>query len=155
MVCLGNICRSPMAAAVARAMVEQAGLGSSVVVESFGTAGYHTGECADPGADAALRRRWWPAGGHRARRIGAADIAAADLVLCADRANLAEVRRLADPDADATKIRLLRSYDSVGSVGDDEVPDPWGGGDAEFDRALAIIERACSGLVGQLARTPR
>jgi protein-tyrosine phosphatase len=144
-----------MAAAVARAMVEQGGLDSSVVVESFGTAGYHAGECADPEAVAALRRRRWPASGHRARRISPADIVAADLVLCADRGNLVEVRRLAGVDNDGTKIQLLRSYDSEATVGDDEVPDPWGGGDAEFDRALTIIERACRGLVGQLARTPR
>lgn len=155
MVCLGNICRSPMAAAVAGTMVKEAGLAASVVVESFGTAGYHTGEKTHPGADAALRRRGWPAGGHRARRLRPADIAIADLVLCADRANLAEVRRLAGDDVDAAKIRLLRSYDPSVDPGDDEVPDPWGGDDADFDHTLVLIERACHGLVGQLANTPR
>jgi protein-tyrosine phosphatase len=157
MVCLGNICRSPMAAAVAGAMIEQAGLSGQVVVESFGTAGYHLGERADPSADAALRRRGWPAGDHRARRIRAADVVAADLVLCADRANLAEVLRLAGPDvraSDASKVRLLRSYDPEANAGD-EVPDPWGGDDSEFDRSLDLIERACRGLVGQLAGTRR
>lgn len=155
MVCLGNICRSPMAAAVAGAMIEQAGLSGEVIVESFGTAGYHSGEGADPGADAALRRRGWPAGGHRARRIGAADVAMADLVLCADRSNLAEVRRIAGPGADASRLRLLRSFDPGADPDDDEVPDPWGGGDVDFDRSLELIERACRGLVGQLAGTRR
>ncbi len=155
MICLGNICRSPMAAAVAGAMVEQAGLSGRVAVESFGTAGYHVGEGADPRADAALRRRGWPAGGHRARRLEPADIAGSDLLLCADRANLREVRRTAGPGTDAAKVCLLRSYDPDATPADDEVPDPWGGGEAAFDLALVMIERACRGLVGQLAAARR
>jgi len=154
MVCLGNICRSPMAKAVAAAMVDEAGLGGEVVVESFGTAGYHEGDGAHPGAEAALRRGGWPAGVHRARMLRAGDLAAADLVLCADRANLSDVRRLAGA-AGADKVRLLRSYDPQASPGDDEVPDPWGGDDREFDLVLALIERSCRGLVGELARSPR
>ncbi len=150
MVCLGNICRSPMAEAVAGALIEQAGLADALTVESFGTAGYHEGEGADPRSEAALCRRGWPSGGHRARRLRATDITAADLVLCADRDNLADVRRLAATSADASKARLLRSYDPGVLPGDDEVPDPWSGGDAEFDKALVLIERACRGLVAQL-----
>ena len=149
MVCLGNICRSPMAAAVASAMVAECGLADTVTVESFGTAGYHRGEAADRRAEAALRRRGWPAGGHRARQITAHDVIAADLVLCADRANLAAVRRLA-PDP-GEKVRLLRSFDPQVGADDEEVPDPWDGDDAAFDEALALIEAACRGLVGQLA----
>jgi len=144
-----------MAAAVAAAMIEQAGLSDQIVVESFGTAGYHAGERADPKADAALRRRGWPSRGHRARRLRPDDVVAADLVLCADRANLADVRRVAETDADRSKVRLLRSYDPDATSPDDEVPDPWGGDDSEFDRSLGLIERACRGLVGQLAGTRR
>ncbi len=155
MVCLGNICRSPMAAAVMGAMVEREGLTDRVVVESFGTAGYHAGGCADPRAEAALRRAGWPARAHQARRLRPGDIAAADLVLCADRANLAEVRRLAGAEGDGAKVRLLRSYDPDAAIGDDEVPDPWGGANSEFDKALTLIEQACRGLVGQLADAPR
>ncbi len=155
MVCLGNICRSPMAEAVAQAMVEQAGLAGSVAVESFGTAGYHAGERADPQAVAALRRRGWPADGHRARQLRPADLAAVDVVLCADAANLADVRRLAGSGDDGAQVALLRSYDPVAVAGDDEVPDPWGGTDADFDRALALIERACRGLVDRLASSAR
>jgi len=155
MVCLGNICRSPMAAAVAAAMVDEAGLDGEVVVESFGTAGYHEGERAHPGAEAALRRGGWPAPGHRARMLRRADLAAADLVLCADRTNLDDVRRLAGTAEDIAKVRLLRSFDPEASPGDDEVPDPWGGDDIEFDLVLALIERSCRGLVGELAHPSR
>jgi protein-tyrosine phosphatase len=176
MVCLGNICRSPMAEAVARAMMGDAGLGSTVEVGSFGTAGYHKGEAADLRAVDALRRRGWPPGAHRARQLTAADVEAADLVLCADQANVNDVRRLAgrasagrasaggasaggvsgggvsgdQPDS-REKIRLLRSFDPEATPGDDEVPDPWSGGPADFDHTLELIERACRGLVAELA----
>lgn len=153
MVCLGNICRSPMAEAVARALVERAGLEGVVTVESFGTAAYHTGEGADPRAEAALRRRGWPAGGHRVRRIGPADVEAADLVLCADRSNVADVLRTAGPDVDCEKVRLLRSFDPDAAPGEDEVPDPWYGSAREFDAALGLIERCCAGLLEHLTAT--
>ncbi len=139
-----------MAEYVARALLDQAGLAGAVLVESFGTAGYHVGEAADPSADAALTRRGWPCGGHRARRITPADIARLDLILCADPANLADVTALAGAGADADRIRLLRSFDR--SAGPDAaVPDPWGLDDAGFDRSLEMIERACRGLVDELA----
>lgn len=154
MVCLGNICRSPMAESVGQAMVDRAGLGDRVTVESFGTAGYHVGAPADPGAAAALRRRGWPADGHRARRIGRSDVAGSDLVLCADHAVLADVRRLAGTDQDRARIMLLRSFDPAVTTADEDVPDPWGGDDAGFDRALDLIERACRGLVDRLAEPP-
>jgi protein-tyrosine phosphatase len=144
-----------MAAAVAAAMVEDAGLGGEVVVESFGTAGCHESEPAYRRATEALRRGGWPVIEHRARRLRPPDLAAADLVLCADRANLAEVRSLAGAGDGGAKVRLLRSYDSEAGPGDDEVPDPWGGDDAEFDQVLALLERACRGLVAELARASR
>src|SRR5580658_6747743 len=149
MICLGNICRSPMAAAVAAAMLDEAGTGS-VTVESFGTAGYHSGERMDRRAEAALRRHGWPSEGHRARRLERNNVAEADLLLCADRANLANVRRLAAPDTDLDKIVLLRSFDPTSHAGDDEVPDPWGGDDADFDESLTLIEQACRGLIEHL-----
>ncbi len=93
--CLGNICRSPMAAAVARGLIGEAGLGDRVAVESYGTAGYHIGERVDPRAEAALRRRVWTAAPHRARQLSIDDVKAADLLLCADRSNLHAVARLA------------------------------------------------------------
>ncbi len=155
MVCLGNICRSPMAEAVSRALVDQAGLGHRVTVESFGTAGYHIGESADPQAAAALRRRGWSADGHRARQIDSDNIAVTDLVLCADRPVLAAVRHLAGTEEHRSKVVLLRSFDPFGTPSDEEVPDPWGHAAAAFDRSLHLIERACRGLVAGLADPPR
>jgi protein-tyrosine phosphatase len=152
MVCLGNICRSPMAAAVAGGLIDEAGLGNQVAVESFGTAGYHVGETVDPRAEAALRRRGWTAAGHLARQLTIDDVKAADLLLCADRSNLDAVERIAaSGQDDVSKVRLLRSFDPHRGSGDDEVPDPWGGDDRDFDQALASIERSCRGLLEELA----
>ena len=71
-------------------------------------------------------------------------------MLCADRANLADVLALAGPGADVAGIRLLRSFDPDAGP-DAAVPDPWGMDAAGFDRALEMIERACRGLVEELA----
>jgi len=155
MVCLGNICRSPMAEAVGQAMVDQAGLNDRVVVESFGTAGYHVGSGADPRSLAALRRRGWPPPRARARRLTADDIARCAVLLCADHHNMSDVRRLARGESDRAKVHLLRSFDPAAAAGDDEVPDPWGGGAGDFDHALALIESACRGLVDHLADRTR
>jgi protein-tyrosine-phosphatase len=105
-----------------------------------------------------------------------ADVDAFDLVLCADRANLNDVLRLCanhlaeagpsgrsetgghedhrqpeDPGTPRGKVRLLRSFDPEARPGDDEVPDPWGGAPADFDHSLELIERACRGLLTDLA----
>lgn len=156
-VCHGNICRSPMAETVVRAELERAGLHGAVRVESFGTHGYHAGEGADPRAEAALARRGWPPRVHRARRITPEVLEHAELVLCADRDNLAQVRRLGRaaglPAEDVeARTRLLREFDPLVAAGDEDVPDPWYGGAADFDHALELIERSSAGLVEHLSR---
>ncbi len=122
-------------------------------MESFGTAGYHRGEKADPRAAAALRRRGMSADDHRARQITVRDLEQLDMVLCADRNNLSELRRL-DP-LSVGKIELLRTYDPDSSPGNEEVPDPYYGDDSDFDHALDLIEAACRGLVERLALAGR
>jgi protein-tyrosine phosphatase len=131
-------------------MFDEAGLSASVSVESFGTAGYHEGEGADPSADAALARRGWPSGRHRARRLRRSDLDQLDLVLCADRSNRSDVIALAGRSDGEDRVRLLRSYDPEAGP-EAAVPDPWGQDDTGFDRALDMIERACRGLVEELA----
>ena len=140
-----------MAEQVAKAMLSQAGRADEVSVESFGTVGNHVGEGAHSMAIEALLRRGWPYGGHSARRIAKADLANMDLVLCADRENLADLRRISTGIDHRGSIALLRDYDPIAQSGDDEVPDPWGMGAEDFDRALQMIERSCAGLLGQIA----
>jgi protein-tyrosine phosphatase len=150
LVCTGNICRSPMAEAVLRAQLAEAGLADDVVVDSAGTSGWHAGEDADPRARAALRRRGYELR-HAARGFDRAWFAERDLILALDEDNLKALRRLA-PDAEtASRIRLLRSYDA--DAGEElDVPDPYYGGADGFEHVLDLVERAGQALVAELRR---
>lgn len=150
-VCLGNICRSPMAESVLRYLVAETGLADQIVVDSFGTGGWHVGGGADPRTDEALRRRGYDTG-HRARQISAADIERATWVVGLDQQNVADLRDLAGPDADVGHIRTLRAFDPAAPPGA-EVPDPYYGDETDFEHALDLIEVACAGLLSELQAT--
>jgi protein-tyrosine phosphatase len=151
-VCLGNICRSPMAEVVFRARLADAGLDGRVHVESAGTGGWHVGEGADRRARTALRQRGYP-DGHEVRQIRAGDLGRFDLLVALDSANAADLRRLAAESPDPPEIRLLREFDAAvervdfDDLNELDVPDPYYDGAAEFDHALDLIEAACAGLV--------
>jgi protein-tyrosine phosphatase len=153
-VCLGNICRSPMGEAVLRRHVEAAGLDGRVVVESAGTGSWHVGGPADERAAATLARHGYPTD-HTARQFAAADFARFDLVLAADRSNFEDLVDLArhadDPEAAIAKVHLLRSFDPDASEGA-EVPDPYYGGEDGFDDVLDMLESAAHGVVANLQR---
>ena len=151
MVCLGNICRSPMAAAVLTSRVEQNGLADDIVVESAGTGSWHIGEQADPRARAALARRGYDGEQHRARQFRGESFDGVDLVLAMDRDNLRTLRRLAGDDAVAARVMLLREFDPDVADGDDlAVPDPYYGDERDFESGLDIIERSVDSLFAQL-----
>jgi len=138
-VCLGNICRSPLAEVVFDALAREEGI--DLEVDSAGTAGYHRGEQADPRARACAARHGL-AITHRARPLVDEDFDRFDLLLVMDESNLAEVRRRA-PDARArAKVRLLREHDAAGTG---EVPDPYYGGDEDFEHVFHLCERSASG----------
>jgi protein-tyrosine phosphatase len=148
MVCLGNICRSPMAAVVLDAQLRARGIAEEVVVSSAGTGDWHVGLPADPRTLAALRRRGYDGHDHRAQQITSPMIASQDLVLAMDEANLADLRSLSDP-ADHTRIRMLRTFDPQPSP-DATVPDPYFGDETDFEHALDLVETACHALADQL-----
>lgn len=138
-----------MASVVMRRLVADAGL--DVVVDSAGTGSWHIGGGANPPAAAALSRRQYDASDHVARQFGRSDFADYDLVVGLDRQNVRDLRRLA-PDADAAaKISLLRDHVPDGER-DQDVPDPYGGPDADFDHSLDLVEAACRGLLDELVR---
>jgi protein-tyrosine phosphatase len=147
-VCLGNICRSPMAEVVLRSKLAAAGLGDRVQVASAGTGDWHIGEGADPRTLTALTARGYDAGGHRARQFDAGWFDDYDLVLALDRRNLADLRATA-PMHRRGDVRLLRSFDPDAGT-DLDVPDPYYGGDDGFDVVLGVVERACTGLLEHL-----
>ena len=153
LVCLGNICRSPMADVVLNARLGEAGLSGTIEATSCGTGTWHIGEPMDPRAAAVLTEAGYDAGRHRARHFGA-DWHDHDLILTMDQSNRAEV--LAQLPADRhDRVRMFRSYDpGVGAADPDDVPDvpdPFYGGPAGFDEVLAIVERTARNLVGELA----
>ncbi|HEX4658315.1 MAG TPA: low molecular weight protein-tyrosine-phosphatase [Streptosporangiaceae bacterium] len=153
LVCLGNICRSPMAEVVLRAEIERAGLSGRVEVDSAGTGDWHLGEPMDSRARAELSRRGYDGAGHRARQFEASWFERYDLVLAMDGSNLARLRRMAPDREAAQRTALFLSFDPVraGSGGDLEVPDPYNGGPEEYALVFDLVRPAAVGLADQLA----
>ena len=154
LVCLGNICRSPMAEFAMRRLLDEQGLTDQVQVRSAGTGDYHIGERADPRAAAVLREHGYDPDGHRAAQFAADDLAQADLILALDASNAEKLRACAPDNAAAAKVRLLREFDPGldGSAdgADLDVPDPYYGGDEGFPHVLALVETSCRGLLEEL-----
>ena len=149
LVCLGNICRSPMAESVLRAELAAAGLDGAVVVDSAGTGDWHVGDSMDPGARAALASRGHDGSAHRARQIEPSWLPRRDLILAMDARNLADLRRMARGE-DADRIRLFSEVGGLSQTRD--IPDPWGGGPEEFGHVLDLLGAAAPVIVARLAR---
>ncbi|MBA3249245.1 MAG: low molecular weight phosphotyrosine protein phosphatase [Geodermatophilaceae bacterium] len=151
-VCLGNICRSPMASVVMRRLVADAGL--DIQVDSAGTGSWHVGGPADHSALRAMTKGGYDGSTHVARQFSARDFAAYDLVVGLDRQNVRDLRRMAPDPAAAAKIRLLRDFAPDGEP-DLDVTDPYGGPDDGFDEALEVVFAACRGLLDTLPAAAR
>jgi protein-tyrosine phosphatase len=150
-VCLGNICRSPMAERVLAAQLEQAGLAGRVLVDSAGTGDWHVGEPMDGRARAELSRRGHDASGHEARQIQPDWLDDYDLLLAMDRSNLAAVTALATGQpGPAGRIMLLRAFDPA-AADDAEVPDPYYGDADDYAEVFDLVDVAVKGLVSRLS----
>ncbi len=149
-VCLGNICRSPTAEGVMRALVEEAGLENDFYVDSAGTGGWHVGSAPDRRAAAAARARGLVLEG-AARQVRPEDFLDFDLLLAMDRSNERELRRMAPGEQERAKVRLLREFDPAAAAADDlDVPDPYYGGTGGFDAVFDLVRAACEGLLESL-----
>jgi protein-tyrosine phosphatase len=148
-VCLGNICRSPTAEAVARHRIAERGL-EGVEVESAGTGHWHVGNPPDARAAQTAARRDIVMEG-TARQFHPDDLGRVDLVVAMDRSNLADLQRLADQAAargiEPPPIRLLREWDPQATGDDRDVPDPYYGGPDGFDHVLDLITRSVDALL--------
>ncbi|WGL52343.1 low molecular weight phosphotyrosine protein phosphatase [Nocardioides sp. BP30] len=142
-VCLGNICRSPIAEVVLRARLDDVGL-RDVAVDSAGTGGWHVGEPMDPRAAATLLAAGYDPSRHRAQQWVPAWRDRFDLVLAMDAQNLSDLGGRGE------RTMLFREHDPAG-VGD--VPDPYYGSDDGFGEVLAMVERTADALVAELAAT--
>jgi protein-tyrosine phosphatase len=149
-VCMGNICRSPTAEAVMRAVVAREGLDGEVRIDSAGTGSWHVGNPPDRRSTAAAEARGIVLEG-AARQVTAEDFEDYDLLLAADAENVADLRRLAPDARAAEKIVLLRQFDPEAvAAGDLDVPDPYYGGPSGFEDVLDLVETACEGLLSSL-----
>ena len=150
-VCMGNICRSPMAKWIMQDICDKHGVAAKFELDSCGTGDWHAGEGADPrsakcGASHRLNIE------HVARQITRGDVQTFDLILAMDRANLRDVLSLG---ASRTKVRLIREFDPLLKDVDDrdrEVPDPYYGGEQGFEMMYEMLKRACEGLFATLQK---
>lgn len=143
-VCLGNICRSPMAEGMFRQIVEDAGVSSQFHIDSAGTGSWHIGRPPDPRAQQAMASRGIDISSQRARQIEREDFYRFDLLLAMDRSNYYRLLTLA-PDVCEEKVRLFLSY--APEIGVQDVPDPYFGGTEGFAYVLQLVEFACRGLL--------
>ncbi len=150
-VCTGNICRSPTAEGVLRHKLAAAGLGDRVVVESAGLVDWHVGDPPDPRAIARGRLRGYDLTALRARLFTPADYRGFDLILAMDRGHFDALMRNRPADARA-QVHLFLDF-APEPLTAREVPDPYYGGAADYDRALDLIEPGVEGLISTLKRT--
>jgi protein-tyrosine phosphatase len=146
-VCMGNICRSPTAEGVFRALVEREWPQGRLVIDSAGTHDYHVGRAAHPVSVAAAAARGFDLSTLRARQVEPGDFGRFDLVLAMDRSNLALLKSL-DGASTARHLGLFMGF-SERYPGQD-VPDPYGGAPAGFERVLDMVEDASLGLIRHL-----
>jgi protein-tyrosine phosphatase len=145
-VCLGNICRSPMAEGVLRHLVQQEGLADQFHIESVGTGTWHIGEPPHAGTQRELNAHGIDLGDKRARQVTASDIDRADYIVAMDRSNVRDLERFARDGALEDKTYLLLDFASASNVRD--VPDPYYEG--RFDRVYELVENGARGLLGHI-----
>ncbi len=145
-VCLGNICRSPIAEGVFRHLVDETGLTSSVRVDSAGTASYHIGELPDKRARQVCAERGIKLS-HRARALTEHDFETFDYILAMDKQNLSNILKI-QPANTKAKVMLMRDFDIKHKGA--EVPDPYYGEISDFEEVFDILERSCKELCSNI-----
>jgi len=143
-VCMGNICRSPMAEALFRHQVAAAGLSERFVIDSAGTGGWHTGAEPHAGTLAVLARHGVDPGPQRARQLGAEDFGASDYIVAMDGENLRDLGDLRR--AGSAHVSLL--LDHAPTLGTREVPDPFYSGG--FEHVYRLVDAGCTGLLAHI-----
>ena len=174
-VCLGNICRSPLAEGIFRQQVKAVGLSKHFTIDSCGTSRYHAGSPPDSGARRVAANHDIRIQDIRSRQLEPSDYQHFDLIVCMDRTNVVGTRQLGNVRTDAGSnpdplvmeqgelppgIHLLRQWDPLVKLLRQQgrtippkrrdVPDPWGGGQAGFEAVYEIVDRSCQGLLDHL-----
>lgn len=146
-VCLGNICRSPLAEGVFRAVLAERGMEADFVVDSAGTGGWHAGSAPDPRSIAVAAHYGIDITAQQARKVVPADFARFDLILGMDRSNVDDLRAAAPAEA-AGRVELFLGHATGRST---DVPDPYYGGEDGFVAVYRMIREASESLADRLA----
>ncbi|KIL34738.1 phosphotyrosine protein phosphatase [Cohnella kolymensis] len=144
-VCLGNICRSPMAEAVFRDLIRREGLEDRVTVDSAGTGDWHIGHPPHEGTRLLLDRYDIAYGGMTARKLAAEDGGRFDLIVAMDTRNERDIREMLGASSQARVIRFLSLLPEKGM---DDVPDPYYSGN--FDEVYELVKEGCIRLLGRV-----
>jgi len=147
MVCLGNICRSPLAEGILKSKIDA----DKTLVESAGTGGWHVGELPDPRSVEVAQNHQIDITYQRCRKFTYADFENFDWIYVMDRSNLADVLSLARNEQDKQKVRLILNEIQQGENLD--VPDPYYGGDRGFENVYQMLDEACEVISNKLNRS--
>jgi len=153
MVCLGNICRSPMAEGVLRHILEEEGLDGRIRVDSAGTGSWHVGEFPDLRSVRTAATHGVSLSG-TARQVRPEDFRNFDYIVAMDQSNLEDLESIRDDTGGGASLYLLREFDPDGGPGA-EVPDPYYGGPRGFEDVFAMVERSCRGLLAHILEENR
>jgi len=146
-VCLGNICRSPMAESVFRKIIEEKGLSNDFIIDSAGMISYHQGELPDSRMRYFAGKRSYSLN-HRSRPFTSADFDNFDMIIGMDDQNIADLQNKALTIEETDKI--YRMVDFCQKLNTTYVPDPYYGGDKGFENVIDLLEDACNGLFESL-----
>lgn len=149
-VCLGNICRSPLAEAIFKHKIRERGLDHLVEADSCGTSNYHIGDQPDARTIANAKKNG-VAIDHCGRQLCAEDFQRFDYILAMDKSNYNNILRLPDSSQYASKVKMMREFDPL--TGGGEVPDPYYGGEQGFQEVFDILNRTMDKFVGHLLAT--
>ncbi len=143
-VCLGNICRSPLAHGVLRERITERGLEEQITIDSCGTSSYHNGEQADPNTRRVARRRGVDLEWHRSRQLTDADFFEFDVLVAMDRSNERGIRQRLLPNSE---VEIVRYLDFVTDAPGPDMPDPYYGGTEGFDRVHDLVDAGADPLI--------
>jgi protein-tyrosine phosphatase len=146
-VCLGNICRSPLAEALFNHKIKQAGLTNKVMADSCGTGDYHIGSQPDRRSVQVAQKHNVPIN-HACRQLNPADLNEFDYLLAMDKSNHRNILFLATKSDHHDKVLLMRAFDK--SDDHEEVPDPYYGGPKDFQEVYDILDRSLDGFIAHL-----
>jgi protein-tyrosine phosphatase len=152
-VCMGNICRSPTAEGVVQKLLDDGGLAGQIALDSAGTHAWHINEPPDPRAQEAAAKLDIDLSGLRARAVEPADFHEFDYIIAMDRDNVESLELIRPPNAKATVELMLAYASNASNTSVQEVPDPYYGGTAGFEKVVELLQDAGQGLLQKLQQS--